>query len=250
MKSRIEEIQSDALSAKTIKSQTKRSRGRISGVCHRLQTVAQAGLCTEGEVKPTSPNLKAALYSKIVCALFNRFILYYFSKIGSKVNPMAEWRSVTAFPTVEELISHLRFSFIAADFHNVAKTLVEREDYMKRKYIELGKTAEAFVKERDLLFLENLKLNDELKRKQIEFDALRKENLEYKDQIKVLNSEKCRVSNNLVLEDELKKKQSEIDALRKLNVGYEEQDAEFWFYTEQFRDRLTRLEKVAKERSR
>ncbi|KAI3501379.1 hypothetical protein L1887_29246 [Cichorium endivia] len=98
--------------------------------------------------------------------------------------------------------------------------------------------------------MENQKLNDELKKKQKEIDALRKENLKYKDQITVLKSEKSRVSENLKLEDELKKKQSELDAMRKLNAELEKKQAERTIYENRstdLHDRVLKLEQTAKE---
>lgn len=162
---------------------------------------------------------------------------------------MAQCGSAAASPTVAELISLLRSSFLASEFQDVEEILVEREDHMRKQCNELRKKAKAFEKEKDVLFLKNQKLNDEMKKKQKEIDALRKENLEYKDQIKILNSEKCRVSKS-ALEDELKMKQSEIDALRKLNVEYEKKEAELRFYKTQstdLYDRVLKLEKTAKE---
>ncbi|XP_023746097.1 uncharacterized protein LOC111894255 [Lactuca sativa] len=169
--------------------------------------------------------------------------------MSSEANLMAQCGSAAASPTVAELISLLRSSFLASEFQDVEEILVEREDHMRKQCNELRKKAKAFEKEKDVLFLKNQKLNDEMKKKQKEIDALRKENLEYKDQIKILNSEKCRVSKS-ALEDELKMKQSEIDALRKLNVEYEKKEAELRFYKKQstdLYDRVLKLEKTAKE---
>ncbi|CAI9274499.1 unnamed protein product [Lactuca saligna] len=167
----------------------------------------------------------------------------------SEANQMAQCGSAAASPTVKELISLLRSSFLASEFQDVEKILVEREDHMRDQCNELRKKAETFEKEKDVLSIKNQKLNDEMKKKQREVDALRKENLEYKDQIKVLNSEKCRVSKS-ALEDELKMKQSEIDGLRKLNVDYEKKEADLRFYKKQstdLHDRVLKLEKTAKE---
>ncbi|CAH1415460.1 unnamed protein product [Lactuca virosa] len=169
--------------------------------------------------------------------------------MGLEANLMAQRGSAAASPTVKDLISLLRSSFLASEFQDVEEILVEREDHMRKQCNELRKKAEAFEKEKGVLVLKNQKLNDEMKKKQKEIDALRKENLEHKDQIKVLNSEKCRVSKS-ALEDELKMKQSEIDALRKLNVEYEKKEAELRFYKKQstdLHDRVLKLEKTAKE---
>ncbi|KAL4570705.1 hypothetical protein LXL04_026366 [Taraxacum kok-saghyz] len=108
--------------------------------------------------------------------------------VGSEVN-MVKCGSGAESPTIQELISHLRTSFLAAEFQNAATTLVEREDQLKKQYNELTIKAASFEKEKDLLLLENQNLNNELKKERMELDALRKENLEYKDQIKVLISE-------------------------------------------------------------
>ncbi|KAI3812784.1 hypothetical protein L1987_17496 [Smallanthus sonchifolius] len=87
-----------------------------------------------------------------------------------------------ASPTVEELISQLRSSFFSLEFQHVAKTLIEREEQMNDKYLKLKTKAQ---QEKDLLISENLKLNDELKKKQNEIDAIRKLNDEYERKFRV-----------------------------------------------------------------
>lgn len=160
---------------------------------------------------------------------------------------MAECRSESASPTVHELISQLRSSFLAEDFQNVTKALVEREHHMKELCVELGKKSETLTKEKDFLALEIQKLKDKSKKKQKEFDALRKENVEYKDQIISLKSEK---SKTLKLEDELTKKQSEIDKMKKMIAEFEPKQAELTFYKKQsadLHDRVSKLENTAKD---
>ncbi|KVH95350.1 hypothetical protein Ccrd_002583 [Cynara cardunculus var. scolymus] len=167
--------------------------------------------------------------------------------MGLKEDPTVECGSEMPFPTVKELFSQLRSSFFATEFQRVEKLLVEHEEHAKEKQRELKNKAESLEKEKDCLFLENLKLNDELKKKQKESDALRMENLEYIDQIKVLNS---KVSKNPELEDELKKKRREIDEMKKLNAEYEKREAEFRVYKKHFLDlgdRVLNLEKTGKE---
>ncbi|KAJ0666091.1 hypothetical protein HanPI659440_Chr17g0663041 [Helianthus annuus] len=85
-------------------------------------------------------------------------------------------------PTVEDLILQLQSSFFSAEFQQVAKTLTEREEHIKDEYLKLKKKAE---EEKDAIFKENMKLRDQLKKKEEEIGAMKKLIDEYKRKTRV-----------------------------------------------------------------
>nr|XP_043608213.1 uncharacterized protein LOC122580010 [Erigeron canadensis]XP_043608214.1 uncharacterized protein LOC122580010 [Erigeron canadensis] len=105
---------------------------------------------------------------------------------------------------VPVLLSELRSTFLGTEFEKVAKKFIEREEEMNEHLIELGNNVEQLLKDKNLLFLENEKLKDDLMEKQAKIDALNAANLGYKNEAKVLGSEKVRVLEKE--NDELKKK--------------------------------------------
>lgn len=101
-------------------------------------------------------------------------------------------------PTAAELISQLRSSFFPHEFDSVAKTLTDREQRMKHRYLNLKAKAK---EEKD-------QLSDELEKKQSEIDAVCLE-------LKMVNE--ARLCEN----QELRNKQVEIDVMMKRIADYE-----------------------------
>ncbi|MFS8029880.1 hypothetical protein Hanom_Chr17g01527501 [Helianthus anomalus] len=85
-------------------------------------------------------------------------------------------------PTVADLILQLQSSFFSSEFQQVAKTLTEREEHIKDEYLKLKKKAE---EEKYAMFNENLKLRDQLKKKEDEIDAMKKLIDEYERKVRV-----------------------------------------------------------------
>ncbi|XP_071696102.1 uncharacterized protein [Rutidosis leptorrhynchoides] len=98
------------------------------------------------------------------------------------VNPKVKSGSSTTSPTVPELISELRSSFFASDFQILATKFTEHEEIMDKRYNELKNKSE---EEKNLLLSEKLKLKKDLKKKETETEALKKENDECEKKVRV-----------------------------------------------------------------